>query len=231
MKSDILKWIDFLNRILPVFAETVQLNYFFDKILSFDGAIQLEPLEKFFRNSSFTPKMKTRQKDLNFLTNFKSTRYINIIKKVNGLITKNNEVGFENYTSYDELFLDVFDKLIVYLKHMKITDEIVNRIPKYTNANTRDSRTSLENAINDFECSIPTLVNQLNAVAEEYVNVQTNEQFDLFVTNFNKLMRTRTTFKNKWATLRSAVQFLGEGFLKELGLRRTAARNVFYYFI
>lgn len=233
MKPTVLKWNEYLNCILPIFVETVEVNFQLEKILEVEKALKFISLRKLYINTDFIRNMDPLRDQLTFLNNFKSTRWITLKNKLEEMILINNDVGLNGYKTFDEFFLHILEKLINLFKtNAKITD--LNQIPnfkkKLSTLKSISLRNSLENARKNFANYIPTLVHMINIVGEQYLNAELKEEIDTFLENFSKLMKIKVNFKEKFFTMNSAFEIFASAFVDETNVKRNAAKSLFNYF-
>lgn len=230
MRPIVLKWIECLKCILPIFIQTVQINCLFDRFYQVENELQFESLDKLYLKNDFIPTMDYRRHKLKYLANFKSIRWSNFMDKIHEMIAANDDVGLEEFKSFDEFFLKLLENVISYFKRHNITDQIVKSIPMFTNLNTRDVKISLENSLNNFRNYISTLIPQMNIVAENYENAKIENEIDEFIFNFEDLMAMKMELRKLWSELNKAVKPFAYRFFNEITSKRNTAKYMNYFF-
>lgn len=236
MKPTVLKWFEYLNCILPIFVDTVELNSLFEKLLGFDETLNFKSLEILHLSNEHIQKMKTQRFHLQYLFIFKEKRWTNIMNKIHEMIQINNEINMNGYTDYNALFLDILDKVVCFFKtNEEITEQTLQPIRRITynflHMTKREiSRKSLKCAVNNFEMIIPTLVKQINFVALIYLEAKTKEEIEEFSLEIKKLIDLKYQLKEKYTDLSNVIKSFSTGFFNEIKFKQTAANYLYHYF-
>lgn len=225
------EWIKCLKAILPLFKEISEINYQLDNLLTLGDETNFKPIEKLHVPCHVRPIQIRRTEKLMMLVNFKTISWPKFVLTVKYLIADNNRLSLSDHQNYETFFFRIFKNIISY-SHLMSGDvrTIQNSVDMYLISRLRNVKTDLEIAKQNVRNVIPALNDQIEFVADQYLNARSEDQYKYVLEIVDEIIAKKEIFKAKWTTLSKLLQNYRESILDQLKKRKTIVDKIHHQF-